>query len=81
MQTLNGNDTNELTYKRQTDSQTQGRNLWLPMGEGLGRKDSQGVWDGHVHTAVLKMDNQQRPAVWHRKLCSVLCGSLDGRGV
>ena len=27
------------------------------------------------------MDNQQGPAVQHRELCSVLCASLDGRGV
>ena len=27
------------------------------------------------------MDNQQGPAVLHRELCSMLCGSLDGRGV
>ena len=25
------------------------------------------------------MDNQQGPAVQHRELCSMLCGSLDGR--
>ena len=39
--------------------------------------------DGHLgcHTAVFKMDNQQRPTVQHRELCSMLCGSLDGRGV
>ena len=42
---------------------------------------SWGVWDGHVHTDIFKMDNQQGPNVQHRKLCSVLCGSLDGRGV
>jgi len=23
--------------------------------------DNQGVWDGQVHTAVFKMDNQQGP--------------------
>ena len=44
-------------------------------------KDSYGVWDGHVHTAVFKMDNQQGPTVLHRELCSMLCGSLDGKGV
>ena len=44
-------------------------------------RDSQGVWDGHGHTAVFKMDNQQGPTAQHRELCSVLCGSLDGRGV
>ena len=26
------------------------------------------------------MDNQQRPIVQHRELCSELCGSLDGSG-
>ena len=29
----------------------------------MGRRDSQGVRDGHVHTAVFKMDNQQGPTV------------------
>ena len=27
------------------------------------------------------MDNQQGPTEQHRELCSMLCGSLDGRGV
>ena len=44
-------------------------------------KDSQGVWDGHGHTAVFNMENQQGPAVQVRELCSMSCGSLDGRGV
>lgn len=26
-------------------------------------RDSSGVWDGHEHTAVFKVDNQQRPTV------------------
>ena len=39
------------------------------------------LWEGHVHTDVFKMDNQQRPTVELRELCSVLCASLDGRGV
>ena len=33
-----------------------------------------------MHAAIFKMNNQQGPAV-HRDLCSVLYGSLDGRGV
>ena len=33
-----------------------------------------------MHTAVFKMDNQQGPTAQQRELCSVLCGSLDGRG-
>ena len=35
----------------------------------------------HVHTAIFKMENQQGPTVEHRELCSMLCGSQDGRGV
>ena len=46
-----------------------------------GRRDSQGVWDGHGHTAVFNMENQQGPAGQLRELCSVSCGSLAGRGV
>ena len=26
-------------------------------------RDSYGVWEGHVHTATFKMDNQQGPTV------------------
>ena len=44
-------------------------------------RDSWGVWDGHVHTAIFKMDNQQGPTAWHREVCSMLYGSLEGRGV
>ena len=58
MWNLKRNDTNELIYK--TDSQTQRTNLWLLGGGGrMGERDSQGVWDGHVHTATFKMNNQQ----------------------
>ena len=56
------NSTNALTYKTERDSQTLRTNLWLPGGRMRGR-DSWGVWDGHVHTAIFKMDNQQGPAV------------------
>ena len=31
-------------------------------------------------TAIFKMDNQQSPTVYHRELCSLLCGSLDWVG-
>ena len=44
-------------------------------------RDNLGIGDGHVHTAIFKMDNQQRSTVEHMDLCSSLCGSLDGRGV
>ena len=33
-------------------------NLWLPAGVRIRGRDSLGVWDGHVHTATFKMDNQ-----------------------
>ena len=26
-------------------------------------RDSLGVWDGHVHTTIFKIDNQQGPTV------------------
>ena len=47
-------------------------NLWLHKGG----RDSQGVWDGHGHTAVFNMENQQGPAGQHRELCSILCNNL-----
>ena len=50
-------------------------NLRLSQGKDGGR-DSQGVWDGHGHTAVFNMENQQGPAGQHRELCSTLCNNL-----
>ena len=55
--------------------------LTLSFHFGMGKRDSYGVWNGHVHTAIFKMDNQQGPTAWHRGLCSMLCGSLAGKGV
>ena len=49
--------------------------LWFP-GEKDRGGDSQGVWDGHGHTAVFNMENQQGPAVQHRELCSIICNNL-----
>ena len=43
-------------------------------------RDNWGIGDGHVHTALFEMDNQQGSTVEHRELCSLLCGSLDGSG-
>jgi len=34
-----------------------------------------------ARTAIFKVDNQRGPTVQHRELCSMLCGSLGGRGV
>ena len=38
------NDTNELIYKTETDSQTERINLWLPGGR-MGERDVWGAWD------------------------------------
>ena len=72
MQNLKRNDTNEFAKQRVRE--------WLPGGRTR-RRDSQVVWGGHAHTPVFKMNNQQGPTIQHMKLCSMLCGRLDGRGV
>ena len=38
------------------------------------------IWEGHVHTDIFKMVNQE-PPVQPRELCSMLRGSLAGREV
>ena len=41
----------------------------------------EGSWEWtHIH-AVFKTDHQQGPTVQHGELCSMIGGSLDGRGV
>ena len=42
---LKKNDTNQLIYKSETDSQTENKwfSLWLPKGKG--GEDKLGVWD------------------------------------
>ena len=32
-------------------------------GGRMGGRDIYGVWDGHVDTAIFKMDKQQGPAI------------------
>ena len=64
-----------LTYKTERCSQTLKANSWLL------RRNMRGVWNGYAHTAIFTMDNQPRPTVGHMETCSMLCGSLDGRGV
>ena len=34
-----------------------------------GVRNSEGIWEGHVYTAIFKMDNQQKPIVQHMELC------------
>ena len=80
MWNLQGNDKNELTYKRGWYShlreQTYGCQ-WEEWGEGIVREFGYRP----VYTAIFKMGNQQGPTVQHRELCSMSCGSLDGREV
>ena len=64
---LKKNDTNELIYKTELDSQTQKRNLWLPQGKGGGR-DKLGIQDEQKHSIMHKIDKQQGPTVQHREL-------------
>ena len=52
------NDTNELIYKTETDSQTLKTNLRLPKGKS-GRRDKLEVWDLQMHTTIYKIDKQQ----------------------
>ena len=80
MWNLKINDTTELIYKTERNSQAQRISLWLP-GKKDGERGSQGDWDGHVHTALFKMDNQQGPTTQHRELCSMLCNNLNGNRI
>ena len=69
------------TKQKQTHSQTTKLRV-DGVGGGRGRgKGYLGVWDGHVHAAVLRMDDQQGPTGEHGELCLMSCGGLDGRGV
>ena len=45
----------------------------------VGERDRPGVWDGYVHTAKFKIENQQGPTVSHRELSSILCNYLFGK--
>ena len=79
MWNLKRNDTNELTKQKETHrlrEQTYGCQRGI-----MGGRESQGVWDRHVYTAIFKMDYQQGPPVQFTELYSMLCGSLDGKGV
>lgn len=71
---LKRNVTNELTYKAEIHRHRK----WT---HGCREKDSWGLWEGHVHGAIFKTDNQQNPIVYHMELCSWLCASLDGRRI
>ena len=59
MWNLKINDTNELTYKMK---ETQGlTKITYSCWRG---RDTKGLWEGHEHTAIFKVDSQQRPTVY-----------------
>ena len=53
------NDTNELIYKAETDSDFKNK---LQRGN-VGVRDKLGIWDEHRHTTINKIDNQQGSTV------------------
>ena len=60
-------DTNEPIYDRETQSQTQRTNWWLPGGD-MDRES----WTGQLGLAFIqRVGTQQGPSVYHRELYSV----------
>ena len=61
-------DTNELAYRMEplTDREPGVKN-----GVKI-------AWDGHVHTAIFKMDNQQGTTIQHKELCSTYVAAWMG---
>ena len=60
-------DTNEPIYDRETQSQTQRTNWWLPGGD-MDRES----WTGQLGLAfIYRVGTQQGPSVYHRELYSV----------
>ena len=74
------NDTPELIYKIETESQTRRRNLWLQGKKGWGEREL-GSLGSHVHSVMFQMNNQQGPSVQHRELCLALYNNLNGKRI
>ena len=78
---FSGNDTNELLCKR-SSLLTDLENKLLVTGWGeRGEKGQLGSLGWTRTHCYIQMDNPQGPTVQLRELCSVLYGSLGGRGV
>ena len=41
-------------------------------------RDSYGVWDGCIYTAIFKMDNQQESSVWNSAHCYMAAWMGEG---
>ena len=65
------NNTHELIYKTETDSQTLKTILWGPKDKGGG--DGLEVWECRRRTSVCGMEDPWGPAVEPRELYSVFC--------
>ena len=66
-----------LIYKTETDTRTLKLNFWLPKGTGVGGgMDGVWVWDWHAHLSVHGIDGQWGPAVQHRELYAIVCGTV-----
>ena len=44
-------------------------------------KDKLGRWNGHTHTTVYEIDNQQGPTLYHTELYSIVCNDLYGKRI
>ena len=70
-------ETNELTYKTETDSQTQGTDLWLPRG----RRDRGGM-DWGLRTSRCKLLHiewiNNTTTTKSLQSCPTLCDPIDG---
>ena len=65
------NDINELTKQKET------HRLWEWTHGWWGKRMGRAVWDGHVLMLYLKLITNKD----HMELCSIICGSLDGRRI
>ena len=70
---------NLFTKQKQTQRLREGTSGYQ-QGSVAGR-DTLGVSNGHVLTAIFKVGSQQGCTVQHRKPCSMLCESSDRRGI
>ena len=62
MWNLKKNNTNELIYKTETDSQTS-KQTYGYQRENVGGRDKLAVLDSHIHTTIYKIDSQLGPTL------------------
>ena len=58
--------------------QKQRMNFGLPGGRMAGR-ERLGAWNGHIYSAIFKIDNQHGPTVQGRGCSSVFCNNINGK--